>query len=126
MNVKTVGQIVIEQGEDFAKTFKLRKDGGYTAIDLSSATAFTFGLKKTDGTWLTLNSTDNASSVIITGTGVQGDVQLVLTQAQTAELKKGKNQNIEMSYLDADSKKQVIILENVLTVVEPEGIVYSA
>ncbi len=126
MNVKTVGQISIEQGEDFAKTFKMRTDGGYTAIDLSSATAFTFSLKKADSTWLSLNSTDHTSNVIITGNGTAGDVQLILTQAHTAALKKGKSQNIEMSYLDSASKKQVIILENILTIVEPEGIVYSA
>lgn len=126
MSVRTVGQILIEQGEDFEKTFKLRTDGGYTAIDLSSASSFTFALEKNDGTWLTLNSDDNASSVDILGTGAAGDVKLTLTQAQTATLKKGKNQNIEMSYEDADSKKRVVILEKILTVVEPEGIVYSA
>lgn len=120
--VKTVGQIQIEQGEDWTKTFKFRTDGGFTAVDLSEATEITFAFEKTDSTWLLLTS----PAVAVSGSGLRGDVTVTLTQAQTATLKKGKNQNIECSYLDADDKKQTIILERVLEVVEPEGIVYSS
>jgi hypothetical protein len=126
MSVKTVGRVVIEQGEDFSKTFKLRTDGGYTAIGLASATAFTFAMRKTDGTWLLKSTADESSTVEILNSGTTGDVSLGLSQAETASLKRGRKQNIEMSYLDADSKKQVIILEGVLDVVEPKGITYSA
>lgn len=115
--MKIVGKIRIDQGETYSKTWKFRKNGGYDAEDLSSASAITVAFRNTDDSFLTLSLSGGVAKV---GSGAAGDITVTLTAEQTALLKKGKNLTVEVSWTIAGAvtyKK----LEGILDVTEIES-----
>lgn len=113
--LKTVGKLTIVRGENFSEQIKLRINGGYDPLDLSSASAIEVKFRNEAGTTLTLNL---AGGVTRVGSGILGDLIVTMSQVQTAALQKGNGQNIEVTYT-IDSVKTIVVLPQVLDVIAP-------
>jgi hypothetical protein len=105
-------QVTFIQGEDveFLVQLKNKKDGG--ALSLSGVDEITARFKNTDGSVLEVTKT--AGQVIVTGETC-GDIQIELTDAQTALLEATEEGNMEI-LVDVDGDVSIHQYEGVLKV----------
>lgn len=113
--MKTEGNLLLNQGEDFTAVLKFRHDTAIDPVDLSAATAITVSFPKTDGTWHTESL---GSGVALVSGPSDGDIRVTVTAAETALLLAGALQNIEVTYT-ISSLKTVLTLKGVLEVINP-------
>lgn len=111
-----MNQLDIVQGEDRTLTIQLKNETTGELYDLTGYTEVVVAFKKTDGT--VLNKTYSASGGVTVPAATSGKVQVVLTDANTALLKKG----IQPIYITVDkgSDKRIVVkgLEKALNVME--------
>lgn len=118
--MRVSNRVRIVRGEDFSRTFKFRTNNGVDSVDFTNATEIKFVFKEEDNTFLTVSSSD-AARVAVSGSAVLGNVVVDLTAAQTATLRKGLSQNIEVAWEIAGEWK-MLILEKCLDILDPEGL----
>lgn len=109
---RTIGQMVIDQGEDFNLRVKMRNNGGYDPVDLSSASIVEFIFKKQDGDVHTASLVGGGTlpedpedeedlgqpAVSIPG-DIVGDVLVSLDPDITSLLKVGAGQDVLVKYV---------------------------
>jgi hypothetical protein len=113
ININGKAKIIL--GETFTRVFKFRKNSGVDQIDLSTASAITFYFQKNDDTW---HSETLAGGGVARVTGTIGDLSVTMTTAETAVLKVGDSQNVEVTWVIGSATTKMV-LERVLNVVDP-------
>lgn len=116
--IKVDGSIQIVQGEAFSIVLKLRRNKGYDPVDLSAATAITVAFPNADGTWHT-ESLAGGGVTRVSGPS-DGDISVAMTAAETALLKAGAYQNVEITYTISGSLTAQV-LPAVLEIISSES-----
>ena len=117
MSCDTVNAVELFKNADNDFTVRLKNLTTGDPLDLSTATAITLTLPKTDGTYLTLSL---GSGLTLVGTGVLGKFQASVTKTQSTSLKEMTNGTIAGTYTIASKERRFRVL-NSLTVLPETG-----